>query len=485
MTVMRKLSCAIVLLLSSLFVFANGDPVAEYSALTLARTPIAVHIPEVQLVEENVSFRPCGLYTEVNVRYILVNNSDKDFKKISYGFPIDYEGAGPSWIGAMDMYTESEKEYGWRDSYVRDVNFLLNGKKLQWQCSKDTMIVQPKIVGLDEYTIENYYTFEEAESFWEDTAMWEKLYAKHGDDIVVKSQPIMRRWYYTDLSIWSHAKVELQVTYRVEHSLEMPLYLTANSMIDKRYKESNYCIFEYDFSPASYWGNGLADKFHAQLDVSKIDMWKDEDYNHPQGLDMKRNGDIWTYDATNFNLAEAEPFVLYFSMKPDYMPRPLDRIAEKRIPPSEYTITVSGVDNKYPVSNMSDDNLSTATVLRPGKNDTVVITVSFKDSVELAGLLLYNGYCKSPEVWRNNSRIKEFVPCLYDSESDGFGNLYPVEETLEKPPLAFDRQTLTDEALLCQLFGIFTTKLKIVVTEITPGEKYNDLCVSELIFLRR
>lgn len=481
---MRKLNLLIVQLLIAVAVLANGDPVAVYSALTLSRTPVAVHVPEVQLVGENITFKPYGLYTEVNVRYSLINNSDKDFKNIPYGFPIDYEGAGASWIGWMDQITESEKEYGWRDSYVRDVNFLLNGQKLKWQCSKDT-VIKPSKRELDEFSLDVYYSYEESMKYLEDTTTWAALYAKHGDSIFWYSESIMRRWYYTNLSIAPHAKVELQVTYRVEHNLEMPLFST-NSMIDKMYRENNYCRFEYDFSPAAYWGNGHVDNFKMSLDATKVNVLYLDEENFISEYRMNRSGDIYSYDATNFNLAEAEPFVVDFSMKTDQMPRPLDRIAEKTIPSSEYTITVSGVDSKYPVYNMFDGNLSTTAVLRPGKNDTVTITVRFKDSLLLGGFLLYNGYCKSPEVWRNNSRIKTFVPYVCAPGDDILFELYPVEETLVDPPKSFDKQTLTDEALLCAWRGpMYVSEFKIVVTEITPGVKYNDLCVSELIFLRK
>lgn len=481
---MKKLSLLIVQLLLAIVVFANGDPVAMYSALTLSRTPVGVHVPEVQLVNENITFRPCGLYTEVNVRYSLVNNSDKDFKNIPYGFPIDYEGAGAAWIGWLDPITESEKEYGWRDSYVRDVNFVLNGQKLKWQCSNDT-VLKPSRREIDEYELSVYYSYEEYEKYLDDTTTWAALYAKHGDTIFYYTEPLMRRWYYTNLSIAPHAKVELQVTYRVEHNLEMPLNSTC-SMIDKMYKESNYCRFEYDFSPASYWGNGHVDNFDMKFDASKVEVLYLDDENNMGEYSMKRIGDVYSYVATNFNLAEAEPLVVDFSMKPDQMHRPLDRIAEKTIPSSEYTITVSGIDGKYPVSNMLDGNLSTTSVLRPGKNDTMFITIHFKDSVELGGVLLYNGYCKSPEVWRNNSRIKKCLLCVYWEEYEGLYELNSIEENLVEPPKAFDRQTLTDEALLGVWRGPkYVSEFSIVITDITPGTKYNDLCISELILLRK
>lgn len=52
-----------VLVFCVLSVRANGDPVAVHSAITLSPTPVAVHVPEVQLVDEHVTFVPDGLST--------------------------------------------------------------------------------------------------------------------------------------------------------------------------------------------------------------------------------------------------------------------------------------------------------------------------------------------------------------------------------------------------------------------------------------
>ena len=54
----QKLLIFFLLALSGLIVYGNGDPVAVHSALTLSPTPVAVHIPEVQLVDEVVTFTP-------------------------------------------------------------------------------------------------------------------------------------------------------------------------------------------------------------------------------------------------------------------------------------------------------------------------------------------------------------------------------------------------------------------------------------------
>ena len=71
---------------------ANGDPVAIKSALTLSRTPVAVHVSEVQVVNEQCRFLLGSGYVDVEVRYTLHNRSKKAFKSLPYGFPIDWYG---------------------------------------------------------------------------------------------------------------------------------------------------------------------------------------------------------------------------------------------------------------------------------------------------------------------------------------------------------------------------------------------------------
>ena len=79
---MKKTVLALLCLLMSSSLWANGDPVAEYSAMTLSRTPVAVHVPEVQLMQESLEITPMGTYTHVHVAYLLRNTSDKRFDNL-------------------------------------------------------------------------------------------------------------------------------------------------------------------------------------------------------------------------------------------------------------------------------------------------------------------------------------------------------------------------------------------------------------------
>ena len=117
---MKKFLILMLLLVVGASLCANGDPVAERSALTLARTPVAVHVPEVQLLDERCRFTLHATRTDVEVRYLLHNRSQQDFRSLPYGFPVDWFGEGRVHWESRDIWSESLIERGWRDSYVQD-----------------------------------------------------------------------------------------------------------------------------------------------------------------------------------------------------------------------------------------------------------------------------------------------------------------------------------------------------------------------------
>ena len=207
---------------------ANGDPVATRSAMTLSCTPVAVHIPEVKLLDERCRFILRDGYTEVEVRYLLCNNSKKDFRALPYGFPIDWYGEGKARWKSENYITESEVERGWRDNYVRNVSFILNGKSLAWRQSADT-VLKPSEPYIDySYIIELEGFYDNDDPLLEpDVEGWEysaertrQLVEKDGDSILLYTDALCRRWYYAELDLPAGQTVELVVRYRIENNVQ-------------------------------------------------------------------------------------------------------------------------------------------------------------------------------------------------------------------------------------------------------------------------
>ena len=505
-----------ILLLAAMTAYANGDPVAVRSAITLSPTPVAVHVPEVQLVDEVVSFVPRDRFMEVTVRYLLHNRSNRNFDKLPYGFPIDYFGSGEAHWEPLDYITDSEQEVGWRDDYIRNVSFIMNGKQLSWQCSRDTVIAPPKMYLTWELDVEP----DSADGY--SKKLVDSLYELYGDEIYIYTKCVSRRWFYTYLDIPANSFVTLEVPYMVECALSEGASYRANNFID--YHPDYYwdLRFQYDFTPAAYWGDGHAEHFLASLDASSIKLLNDHIWLRGQavwssginGLPMQKNGTQWQYETRRFDLANAKPFTLDYKItRPPH--QPLDRIFNHRINPSSYTIEVSGADGKYPVSNLSDLDPTTACVLRPDKNDSLYITIRFKKPTVLEGLLLLNGYTKSAETYRKNSRIDSLLVFAdrFDVFDDGeekhtsapdknimlLGNVdhWIVKYTDFVPaaakfpgkmPKTFDWQSLVDNAMLLNLsfspfYDTYYTEIRIVISATEKGLKYDDLCVSEILLI--
>ncbi|MCR5550710.1 MAG: hypothetical protein K6F40_07235 [Bacteroidales bacterium] len=517
---MRSLTTTLLLCFSIAVAFANGDPVAVTSAITLSSSPVAVHVPEVQMLNEQVLFVPNGKYTEVTVRYLLHNQSKKDFKALPYGFPIDYNGTGESQWGWLNDFSESRQMVGWRDDYVQNVTFSLDGRPLPWQCSKDT-IIKPagKTLAFD---VRVDLEPDSADGYSQ--KLIQKLYKEYGEDIYSYTHPISRRWFYTYLDIPAGQLVMLEVHYKVEHFYQEGLY--NHSEYFENYEENYYCdgSFSYDFAPAAYWGNGKAQRFIAELNASHIKILSDEYYfrgldrKHSgiQGLNMKKvTKDLWRYEATDFDFASAKPFAVDFESR--QVTQPVAKILNNRISPKRYTVTVSGVDPKYPAKNLSDGDLSTTMVLRPDSAGKYYITIQLKDTnIIPEGVILYNGYCKNRELWHNNSRIgtllvtedvtvpefnlyyKKWFPkdntyaLYYDfRKSAGIDKKEYAPLKVPGEPLAFDWQNLTDNAVVIKTgYGDYWERyegyrLHFAIDKIVPGAKYEDLCVSEIILVGR
>ena len=476
--------CCCVLLGAVLTAWANGGPIRRYSAMTLSPQPMSVHVPEVQLVDECVSFTPNDRYMDVVVRYLLHNHSDQSFENLPYGFPIDYFGSGTARWDYMDESSEARQEVGWRDNYIRNVCFTFGDRQLAWQCSQDTVIV-PKSSDTHE---------------------------------------ISRRWFYTYLTVPARSFETLEVRYTVECLRVGGAYGLMNNLVEPYWGTLG---FQYDFTPAAYWGDGCADHFSVVLDTSKIKITNPETLvlseRNINSLPTKQDGQHWRYECNHFSLSQAATFNLSFYYKDDDMlHQPLDKILNHRISHSEYSVEVSGINKGYPVSNLSDVNPATAAMLLPDKNDSIYITIRFHQPTVLEGMLLLNGYTRSDEDYWNYARIDSLLitgQCFYvsrtnDGISDTTENSVEMlfgrsvldaknKKLLPRPnkytssdPIGFDWQSIFDSALMLNLsfritdrddyyLELYYSEIRVVITATSPGFKYKDLCLSEIVFVGR
>lgn len=471
---MKKLALLsfIALTIIPISVKANGGPVAELSALTLSRTPMMRHCPEVQLLREEVCFIPLYRYTMVEVRYLLHNTTAKELKDIWYGFPIDWYGSQDSagWWTRQPFTDGYGQEVGWRNRYIRNFSFFLNDKFLPSQESADSVLRKGHPLP------ESMYENGEPHELWDSVERAGGFYTVECD--------LNRRWYYTSLTLGPDEVAELKVNYIVHNHVNV--YGEALCVFDRT---DDFSHFEYDFSPASYWGNRRVPELTIEVDTTA--MRKDGKYlrfNYP--LRNTAYG-RWTMQLRDVDLAAAEPFKMGYEWNQE--PRSINELLSLRISPMHYSIIPSGVDPKYPIGNLSDLDTKTATVLRPDKEGKYHFTLQMHDSITVTSVIVIRGYGKDSASWYNNSRISDLNP-LDEVSAWSWNNTRQIKE-----PKSFDWEGLIESSFTIILgyediyynedthynpsWEGYFTDVRFDVMDITKGNKYDDLCISEIIVL--
>jgi hypothetical protein len=117
----------------------------------------------------------------------------------------------------------------------------------------------------------------------------------------------------------------------------------------------------------------------------------------------------------------------------------------------------------YGPERMADGNRATAWCA-PATNDSVWIELRIDRGAKFQRLLLQNGYGKSPEVYRNNSRLKT-IEISTDKGRSGSVVLPDRHElvTIELPGTENYRV------------------VNIRIIDVYPGEKYGDICLGYLM----
>ena len=438
----------------NLSVFANGDPIVSYSSILKTGNPIPRTIADIQLLKENVYIQPLGIYTRIEVTYLLYNHSNTNYNDINYGFPIDYEDDDKN-IFISDDFSESIYEIGWNKDNIKDMTFSVDGIALIIQGSSE--VIKP----------------------------YQRLFNVEYDDSVTVNME-SRRWFYTHFSIPAQKTVELKISYLQRNSFSSPAY------------SPYFCRFindiqriKYDFSPAFHWGDGTVYDFHVMVDMSVLSKLANTNKGvvfEFNGLDFQKEGNIRTYSCKNFKLKDAPILDLTFQCE---LPIPgFYEITKQKINNRDFLITCSNTQPRYPISNLTDMDNSTAWVPSGnGIGDSIII--AFDKPQFVSDILLYNGYNKTSNLWQSNSRIKRMTVDIWRPKEK-----YEVEfsenNEYERFKLAYNKPCVVPITNCWQLLTISeekidyrVKKIKLTITEVTPGSKYNDLCLSEIFILSK
>ena len=356
-------------LLLPVAVWANGDPVIRFSSVTKSGNPIPMQVSEVRIVHEQLTFRPGIPYSTVEVRYTLKNQSDKAIKDLDYGFPIDFEGPFDRPVFEDDDITESLYERGWKDDYVREVAFLLDGKPLEWHKAEEILEKEHQAPA-----------FEEEEDWY----------------VTIPQQS--RLWTYTRFDIAPHATVVLEVRYSFYHSQATSLDQFGNSPVSRYFTDRG--TITYDMTPAKHWGDGKAGSIDIVLDASNLPTGSEYRIG---GLDFTVKNWQWTFHADVFDYAQAPEIVLNF-----WSPRP------------------NKDGEPYPSWVDIDTFLLPESACRMTRTENT-IDLDFPTPVAVTDISFFNGNPKDADAWQREARAAEIQVEIL--RADGYRESRPFWKT--------------------------------------------------------
>ena len=443
---MRKFILLITGILLAVAALANGGGVYAVSSVTGSGNPVFRDIHDIYIISEKLDIKLIGPRSEITVKYLLWNNSDKDYNSIDYGFPVDYI----KYKEVEDDY--NSKTFQWKDSYIQSIDFRFENEALTYKASEGKPLPN--------------------------------------EDVLYKGyKNIYRKWFYTQFSIKRNSIVSLEVRYSLE-----------NQYITDGYSPVNYEIqdfkpfykLQYDFSPASHWGDGIIRDFNITIDTRDLLLKEDYSLNTAQeemprfeGLELEDNGNgIYTCNIRNFNLNNVNPLIInYRALYPS-----AESMLKNRISNSDFTILSSKNTEKYPVSNLTDVNLETAWMAK-GVGDW--IEFHFKQSQSrVAGFTLVNGYNKNEKTYYENNRIKKLK--IEINERIDNSDEYPDWGILKYDDIPYHVITFDNIFNTVIYYDLFDDiienekikKIRFTVLEVYEGSKYDDTCISEIILYK-
>lgn len=421
--------------------FANGGPI-DGSYVQKSGNIKLISKSEIELVKENLNIEIDGDYCNVEVTYILKNHGDES--NVKYGFPVDF-------IPSDGYYFPSTE-------YIKRFEFLLNNTRIK-------------------YTTD-----------LEDSVHVENIISNYGGGFKVS-----RKWYITEIPFKENSTQELKVKYRIMSNFgNYPSGLEYFSYYSER-------TFLYDLKPAGFWGNGTISEFIIKIKKPAILTPDEVTINGIE--DLKFIDDICNKTIVDFNVNDSKILDISWDLSSSYMSdefaNSLPNCIVKNIR------TSSQLAGNYYANYLIDNDYQTAWV--EGKDNSGIgewIEIEFNDNVIICGMTFLNGYTKSIETFNTNNKIKSYLVEISTKNgneintktynSDNYRELknksyknISEQNYYQMLDLLFDEgdpSIISDNVdELLKEIGM-TIKIKITIKDVFKGTKYDDACISELLF---
>ncbi|MCL1937864.1 MAG: hypothetical protein FWF52_05665 [Candidatus Azobacteroides sp.] len=472
---------------------AYGDSVNPISASLGAGNPSPRKATLIQVASEKLYIR-LGCYNEFTVKYVLWNNSNRDYIDIDYAVPVNYPSGKADYgnTGSDFDNAQSSDTSAWSKNYIKGISFYVNGEEVPFKTS-DEELTTGKRESVDK---KDFFPNDEILRQYSEKdrqAILKTAQEEYEEALRESKAPVLgRQWFYIRFDIKAYQAINVEVHYALRNLPSKSAYSSFSE------RKGHACEVKYDFSSAEYWGDSSAWDFSVQIDASELALVPDSFENSSditlEGLPFSRRGNLYSYAAQNFAFKNAAVLSLNYQLMNNI---PLSDWLNKRIPNEEYTITVSSEQMKYPASNLADMDLSTVWIppINGGVNEKIII--QFKQPTAVSDLVLVNGYHKNEKTYRENSRAKSIeidAEGLMDRKNKTnkeernlhlFFDSSPDDSYL---PLDFENLKLhpdVSSVLLAYPLDLFkVTKIELVIDDIYLGTKNNDLCIGEIILFR-
>ncbi len=325
------------------------------------------------------------------------------------------------------------------------------------------------------------------------------------------------RWYNAKLNFVKNELKEIKVEYKMSLGFGDGI-----STIDYFVRYSPR-TFKYLLTPAKNWGNGLAKHIEINMDLNDLKTnnlilnnikfpGSKNKFGIFQGLiniispnkTLINNKYYYSFKSDNFNFNNAENIELEFDVGSIYNSQIAlsNRISNNQIISMKSSSTLIDKKYSYSVSNLIDNNFSTAWVegsSGQGIGDWVEFTF---DNPKIGYIGIINGLFINEKLYYANSRIKklnyyvEYNTNYNDPNNITFQQQYLTYHTnnYESYDINFEDKpyfNISKSNFYRVLERVYENpdspfpikKFRLTIKDVYPGKSYKDTCISEIYFL--
>lgn len=236
-------------------------------------------------------------------------------------------------------------------------------------------------------------------------------------------------------------------------------------------------LFEYDLLPASHWGNGIIEEFELIIDTTEI--FEVKGWVTEASFDeIDTSQSINRITINDLSIEDYPVLSLTYNID-DYKLKNFIERRDRRNHVVRLEASSTLDSEKYSLLNLLDKDKDTCWVEgSPGSGVGEWFEIYFNEPTYIESLMFENGFYINEDLYYKNSRIKKMT-VEYETGPDEQKEIKERSFEYEDKPYSLEFFNKFDEARL----SVTCTKLKVTINEVYGGNKYEDVCISEILIL--